>query len=104
MATVSSVLQQVFQHARSLVKHYPVQTICIFVVLDLLWNKFQLGIHQSQIPGPPVAAYTKLWRVWNVWKGSAHIDAIELHKKHGNLVSDWPATRWLGEDSSGNHD
>lgn len=88
MATVSGVLQQVFRQVQSLVKRYPVQIICVLVVLNLLWNKFQLGIHQSQLPGPTVAAYTKLWRVWNVWRGSAHLDAIELHRKYGNLVRD----------------
>lgn len=88
MATVSGVLQQASQQVQSLVKRYPVQIICVLVVLNLLWNKFQLGIYQSQLPGPTVAAYTKLWRVWNVWRGSAHLDAIELHRKYGNLVRD----------------
>lgn len=50
----------------------------------LLWNKFQSGL--VSIPGPSLAAYTKLWRVYNVWCGSAHLDAIALHKKYGNLV------------------
>lgn len=55
-----------------------------FTIFWLLWNKFQPGL--VGIPGPTAAAYTKYWRVYNVFKGSAHIDAIALHKKHGNLV------------------
>lgn len=53
-------------------------------VFWLLWNKYQPGL--VSIPGPTAAAYTKYWRVYNVFRGSAHLDAIALHKKHGNLV------------------
>lgn len=80
MASVVGVLQQV-QH---LVKQYPVQIVVVLVVTNLLWNKFQPGL--VSIPGPTAAAYTKLWRVYSVWRGSAHLDAVNLHKKHGNLV------------------
>ncbi|KAF2180281.1 cytochrome P450 oxidoreductase [Zopfia rhizophila CBS 207.26] len=38
------------------------------------------------IPGPTLAAYTKFWRLYDVWKGQAHITAIELHRKHGPVV------------------
>lgn len=38
------------------------------------------------LPGPTAASYTKWWRVYSVWRGSAHLDAIALHSKHGNLV------------------
>ncbi|GAB7362699.1 hypothetical protein MBLNU230_g3006t2 [Neophaeotheca triangularis] len=54
------------------------------VALYLFFNKFQPGL--AAIPGPTFAAYTKLWRLYSVWKGSAHLDAVALHKKHGNLV------------------
>ena len=74
----------IFQQALSLVKQYPIPIIASLVVFNLLWNKFQPGL--VSIPGPTAAAYTKLWRVYNVWRGSAHLDAIDLHKKHGNLV------------------
>lgn len=54
------------------------------LLIYLCYNKYRSGL--SSIPGPTLAAYTKLWRLHNVWKGSAHLDAIALHKKHGNLV------------------
>ncbi|KAK4565898.1 hypothetical protein LTR86_003747 [Recurvomyces mirabilis] len=38
------------------------------------------------IPGPRLAAWTRLWRFSNVSKGHAHITNIELHGKHGKLV------------------
>lgn len=68
----------------ALLGSHPIPFLLIFVVLYLLWNKLQPGL--VSIPGPAVAAYTKYWRVYSVWRGHAHLDAIELHKKHGNLV------------------
>jgi hypothetical protein len=38
------------------------------------------------IPGPRLASYTKLWRLYDVYKGSSHLTAISLHAKHGKLV------------------
>ncbi|PPJ60736.1 hypothetical protein CBER1_02380 [Cercospora berteroae] len=58
--------------------------ILVVMVLIAVRNKFQSRL--NSIPGPPIAAYTKLWRLYNVWKGSAHLDAIKLHKKYGDLV------------------
>ncbi|ETN45757.1 uncharacterized protein HMPREF1541_09590 [Cyphellophora europaea CBS 101466] len=54
------------------------------VVLRLAYNKFRPGVRA--IPGPFAAAYTKLWRVYDVWNGTAHLTAIKLHRKHGPLV------------------
>lgn len=80
MPSLTTVFGQLF----FLIKSHPVPFLLISVVLYLLWNKLQPGLRS--IPGPTVAAYTKFWRVWSAWRGHAHIDAIELHKKHGNLV------------------
>ncbi|KIX03195.1 uncharacterized protein Z518_06747 [Rhinocladiella mackenziei CBS 650.93] len=63
---------------------YPLQLIAGFILLRLLWNKFQR--HLYSIPGPRAAGYTKFWRLYDVWKGKAHLTAIELHKKYGPLV------------------
>jgi cytochrome P450 len=54
------------------------------LVVNALWNKFQTGL--VGIPGPPLAAYTKLWRVYDVYKGKAHLTAIDLHNKYGPVV------------------
>ena len=62
----------------------PIYTLIAFVVLRLAYNKFQPGVWR--IPGPTAAAYTKLWRVYDVYNGTAHLTAIELHRKHGALV------------------
>lgn len=73
-----------FSQVRILAITYPLQLIAGFIVLRLVWNKFQR--HLVSIPGPPLAAYTKFWRLYDVWKGTAHLTAIELHRKYGTLV------------------
>jgi cytochrome P450 len=40
----------------------------------------------NKIPGPTLASFTKLWRLYDVWKGQAHWTAIDLHRKYGKLV------------------
>ena len=80
MASKSSLLSQ----ALHLISAYPLSVLGVSVLLYLLWNKFQPGL--AGIPGPTAAAYTKLWRVYSVFRGHAHLDAIKLHKKYGNLV------------------
>ena len=80
MATFTESLWQSLDFVR---QHW-ILCIVALVGFNLLYNKFQPGL--VNIPGPPAAAYTKFWRVYSVWRGSAHLDAIELHKKYGNLV------------------
>lgn len=63
---------------------HPFFVTLIGLTLWLLWNKFQPGL--VSIPGPAIAAYTKFWRVYSVFRGRAHLEAIELHKKYGKLV------------------
>lgn len=67
-----------------LFKPYFLYTLLAFVVVRLLHNKFRPGL--SSIPGPPLAAWTGLWRFFDVQKGTAHLTAIELHKRYGPLV------------------
>lgn len=60
------------------------QALAFLVILKLIQNKLRAGL--LSLPGPTIAAYTNSWRVYSVWKGNAHLDAIELHKKYGKLV------------------
>ena len=80
MSTKISVLSQ----AQQLIFTHPLSLLGTFIVCYLLWNKFQPGLFN--IPGPTAAAYTKLWRLYSVYKGHAHLDAIDLHEKYGKLV------------------
>ncbi|KAL4884314.1 cytochrome P450 [Aspergillus karnatakaensis] len=38
------------------------------------------------IPGPFVASFSSLWRVYHVWKGHIEEEVIKLHKVHGDFV------------------
>lgn len=58
--------------------------LIVAVILHLLRNKYRSVLRD--IPGPTIAAYTKLWRLYDVRKGQAHRTAIELHRKYGPLV------------------
>lgn len=69
---------------RNVLVTYPVPIFVAFILFRLLWNKYQR--HLVSIPGPTLAAYTKFWRLHDVWKGKAHLTAIDLHRKHGPLV------------------
>ncbi|OCL14764.1 putative cytochrome P450 pisatin demethylase [Glonium stellatum] len=65
-------------------KTYFVPILLAVTVLRLLRNKFRPSLWK--IPGPPVAAYTALWRLYDVRRGHAERTAIELHRKYGSLV------------------
>jgi hypothetical protein len=74
---------------------YPLHILCGFVVLRLLYNKFLNGI--TRIPGPAVAAWSGLWRLYDVSKGDAHNTAIKLHRKYGKLVRIGPKHVSVGD-------
>lgn len=66
---------------------YPLYTFLLILVTFIvrsIYNKLQSGLRD--IPGPAAAAYTKFWRLYDVWKGTSHLTAIELHRKHGPLL------------------
>lgn len=65
------------------------------LVLNLLWNRFRPGL--SKIPGPTLAKYTKIWRLYDVFKGQAHKTAIRLHREHGPLVRIAPNVVSVGD-------
>ena len=39
------------------------------------------------IPGPPLARFTRLWELYNNWQGRLEHVMIDLHKRYGNLPS-----------------
>ena len=70
--------------AWSTFKTYSIPITLGLIVCNLLWNKFQPGL--VKIPGPTLAAYSKFWRLYDVYKGHAHLTAIDLHRQYGPLV------------------
>jgi hypothetical protein len=60
----------------------------VFALLTLSYYLLTKATNPAlrSIPGPSLAAYTKLWRLYDVYKGRSHLTAIALHAKHGKLV------------------
>jgi hypothetical protein len=77
---------------------YPLHLLGSIIVLRLLYNKFCNGI--SRIPGPTLASWSGLWRLYDVSKGDAHNTAIKLHKKHGKLVRIGPKHISVGDPAA----
>ena len=40
----------------------------------------------NDIPGPFLAKFTNLWRLFNVWAGRAELTQLKLHHKFGSAV------------------
>ncbi|KAL3481254.1 cytochrome P450 [Aspergillus californicus] len=54
------------------------------VLLRVLYRKYGTSIRD--IPGPFVASFSSLWRVYHVCKGHLEEEVIKLHKEHGHFV------------------
>lgn len=54
------------------------------LVLHLLRNAFRPGF--VDIPGPLVARFSDLWRVYKVWQWSFKEELPALHKAHGTSL------------------
>jgi hypothetical protein len=78
----------IFTTVVQFVKAYPLLITLVLITIYLLRNKYGSGL--NHIPGPPLAGWTKIWRLNDVRKGQAHMTAIELHKKYGKLVRTAP--------------
>ncbi|KAF5626793.1 pisatin demethylase cytochrome P450 [Fusarium tjaetaba] len=63
-----------------------------------LGGRYRPGL--SCIPGPPLAKWTKLWRLYDVYNGQSHQTAIRLHKKHGPLVRIAPRIISVGDPAA----
>ncbi|KAF4340980.1 cytochrome P450 monooxygenase oxidoreductase, partial [Fusarium beomiforme] len=76
-------------------KHHFVAWFLGLFILSYARNRFRPGL--SRIPGPPLAKWTKLWRLYDVYNGQSHKTAIRLHQKHGPLVRIAPNVVSVGD-------
>ena len=89
MATTTLTNSSLVASAKNVLVTYPALVVICLLALSLVYNKLKPGLRN--IPGPPIAAYTKLWRLYDVYKGHAHTTAIGLHKKYGSVVRIGPS-------------
>ncbi|KAI5803033.1 putative cytochrome P450 oxidoreductase [Geopyxis carbonaria] len=80
------------------VKAHPFLTVLSLIFLRLFYNKFCRGL--TSIPGPAIAAYTRLWKTLDVYQGDAHNTAIALHKKYGPVVRFGPKHVSIGDPAA----
>ena len=67
----------------ALLLSWPVVATQFFVVLTsiVFWRRFCSPL--KDIPGPPVAAVSRLWHIYRICKGDQNLALIEQHEKHG---------------------
>ena len=78
-----------------LIKAHLLPLLFTSAIIHLLSKKRRHGLWD--IPGPFLAGYTRLWRMYDVWKGQAHMTAIQLHRKYGPLVRIGPSHVSVGD-------
>lgn len=55
---------------------------CIgILILTKLWAS--RGLFGSNIPGPWLAKHTKLWYLWQMYRGDFHQTNVKLHREYG---------------------
>lgn len=62
--------------------------LAIALLFYLVWNKYAQGL--NTIPGPFLAGFSSVWRLVDVWRGSAQWTVIRLHRELGPLVRTGP--------------
>jgi len=67
----------------------------VIIVSWLASNKYQK--HLAKIPGPAAAGYTKLWRLYRVYRGRFTWEQIKLHRELGPIVRIAPHVISIGD-------
>ena len=62
--------------------------LAALALIHLLRNKYAQGL--NAVPGPFLAGFSSLWRLVDVWGGSAQWTVIRLHRELGPLVRTGP--------------
>ena len=54
----------------------------IYITFTYVRNYFRF----RNVPGPFVARFSNLWRLWSVYKRRPHEVQVDLHARHGDVV------------------
>lgn len=65
------------------------------ILIKVSINKFGRGL--NNIPGPWLASFTDLWRLFVVWGRRPELAHIKLHKKYGKVVRLGPRAVSVGD-------
>lgn len=64
----------------------PLFVVIAAVALYFLLSRYSRGL--NRFPGPLVASFTDLWKVWNAYHASTERNDmyVDIHKKYGDVV------------------
>jgi hypothetical protein len=65
-------------------------SLCLALILYTIYEWLTLPSSSSHIPGPTLARYTSLYRVWLMASGKAPLKYAALHEKYGPIVRTGP--------------
>lgn len=73
--------------------------VSVFLFISLLSScvisYFRSGLRE--LPGPVLARFTLLWKVWVHIKGDGHVVYQNIHKKYGPIVRTGPSSVSIGD-------
>lgn len=78
----------IFANALSYVKAHLFLVIVGSICFRYLYKRYASPLRH--IPGPFLASFTRLWKVWSVYSGHTELDNIAIHKKYGPVVRTSP--------------
>ncbi|RDA92498.1 hypothetical protein CP533_6475 [Ophiocordyceps camponoti-saundersi (nom. inval.)] len=58
--------------------------LSLLALLLILFRRYVS--HLSDIPGPFIASFTRLWHAWHIVIGDMPVQLLRLHEKHGHFV------------------
>ncbi|KAJ6005490.1 hypothetical protein N7451_003434 [Penicillium sp. IBT 35674x] len=65
-------------------RYHALSFLAVALVICALSRKYGTSI--KDVPGPFVASFSSLWRVYHLVKGHSEDEILKLHKKHGHFV------------------
>ncbi|KAL4931027.1 cytochrome P450 [Aspergillus undulatus] len=64
--------------------HRALVSLAVAIVLRVLFRRY--GSPIKDIPGPFLASFSSLWKVYHAWKGHSEEELIRLHNEYGDFV------------------
>ncbi|KAH9995211.1 cytochrome P450 [Xylariaceae sp. FL0662B] len=58
--------------------------VCLVVVSVILWRRYMSPL--SNIPGPALASFSRLWHLRHIYIGDQNLQLIRLHDEYGHFV------------------
>ena len=90
-----TILQSLAIQASAHVTATIILILAISYFASFLPSYFKPGLHS--LPGPKLAAFTRLWKVYISVKGDAQLTYQAIHKKYGPIVRTGPNHVSIGD-------